>query len=894
MNAIVSGALRAAVLVEGQTLSWLDEEHVRAVPCTPREARRIMLGTSDATYFEGIDETTTLEVVRLAALQYALLTRLSIALAADAAERDRRRSLKDLEAFLADLDIEDVRSLAYARPPADLKSALAVAREGKLQRTVEFLEDLATVEGAIVRVSEAWTIAAEGEPEAERARTWAVRSGFFRVLVDAIAKREHISTAELLLATRRGAALKDVSVGIDVVTPIIERWLTELGKGVRATVDEWQRRAIQRLEELRRKVPFARASIQIVDANERTLFGVFGFTEQPTSREYLRSLSEDRLMTRVIQARRPVFLPRTREDPDWTPKKETREVVSWIGAPLIYHDKVTVGLLTLDFLVGVESMMAFAEDIDRFCEAVADLLWLAGPLYRQRRAEQAIHAMKRIISIIATKHDPNELLQAVASEVALNLECSHCTIFLPEGRGAARKLVAKYPLSDSEPVWFPIKKGLVGKVYETGETLILSDAAKHPAFVLGHDSTALTRSMLLTPIKAGDQQIGVICADQDAIGWFRSSDATFLETLGQQAGLAMQRTHALDFLQSIAQTILALDTVDDILQTVLNKAIDLVNATSGVIYLVDSGKSPFVVTSTVPHGDGSKHPAPRVSGITTRVVESGEIVAITDLNQDDAAHPEIRRRFKSLIAVPLKIVEQVIGVLFVDDEDRHEFTEVEKRLLMILASQSAIAIQKTDELNRSKAFESQLVELNRARSVLQRVDLVLDRVGNGLVQVFGASVSPTINVYDAEAGRFTDCRSYGVLGKELSPAPRSDGFGAYVLGTKMAMYLEDINEGLPGGPSIRAEHRSLGLRSLACIPLFDYDTPVGVLFANFQKSMKFTPEERRKIELYAAQASAAVKYAMVCESVQNALSEGAEPGDAGGKRPSGRSNRSTR
>lgn len=877
MNAIVSGALRAAVLLEGQTAKWLDEESNSAVPCSRREVRRIMLGASDAIYFEGIDEPTTLAIVRRASALYGFLTRLSVALSAHTSDDDKRRALVDLETMLPLLDSVQVRDVAFAYPPEDVRTGLLIARESMLLRAVEFLEELSASEAAIRRVCEAWTVAAGDAPDADRARTWCVRGGFFRLLAEAVGKQDHLGTVETLFASRREHELRDVSVPMEVLTPIVERWLTDLGRGLRATVSEWQRRAQSRLNELRQAVPFSRASVQLVDGNERTLFCTYGFAESVRSREFLISLSEDRLMTRVVRSRGPVFLRRAAEDLDWTAKKETSDIVSWIGVPLLFHDHTIVGLLTIDFIVEVESIAPFLKAIQRFCEAVAGFLWLAGPLYRQHRAEQAMQAVKRIIGIIAAKHGSRELLQAISREVAINLECTHCTIFLPERRGNTWKLVATYPATTG--IEFSLKTGLIGFVFDKGETLILSNASRHPAFVKGRNPMALTRSMLLTPIKAGDQQIGVICADQDAIGWFRSSDATFLEALAQQAGLAMQRTQAIDFLQSIAETILSLDTVKEILKTVLAKAIELVNATSGVIYLVDTSQNNFVVTSTVPHGEATTHPAPRVHGITSEVVRTREMISIADLSRDPRVHPDLPKRFKSLIAVPLKLIDKVIGVLFVDDEDVHEFTEVEKRLLAILASQSAIAIQKTDELNRSNELERQLVELNRTIPATQSLRAVLDTVGNGLCAILGPGVSPTINVYDEKSGKFIDCRSYGPLGNHLSSAPRPDGFGAYVVRTKQALYLEDVFRGPPQGPSLRDEHRTLGIKSLAAVPLLYGHIPLGVLFVNSRQPMEFTGPERRKIELYAAFASAAMSFAMANEKVQREFGT-AKPGQS--------------
>ena len=505
MNAIVSGSLRAAVLVEGQALQWVDEQTERAVPCTPREVRRLTLGTSDTAYFQGVDESMIREILRRAAALFSALTRLSLALAKESPAEDKRRALRDLEELADDHGLkDDVLNVAFSVPPADLQTAREIARESQLSRSEALLDELASATEAIAQVRQAWDIVALDSEDASRIRSWAIRSGLFRTMVNAVKDREPVLTVDDLLESRGSAALRDVSVGHDLASDILGRWINELLKGMGATVGEWRRRAADRFHALSQTIGFDRGSIQILDGVERFLFVTHGFAESPKSRGLLRPPSHDVLISRVLAGKRPLVIPDVTVDPDWTPTDETADSASWVGARCSPQGRIVVGLIALDFCRSLQSSDAVAKGLQSFCREMAELLWIAGPLYRQRRLEHAMRTVTRTIGIISAKHKPQELLQAIVDEVAFSLKCSHCTIFLPEGRGPERELVARHTFGVSATraaARFTLKQGLVGKVFDSGRTLVLPNAAEDSSFVPGRDAEALTRSMLLVPIK---------------------------------------------------------------------------------------------------------------------------------------------------------------------------------------------------------------------------------------------------------------------------------------------------------------------------------------------------------------------------------------------------------
>jgi GAF domain-containing protein len=221
--------------------------------------------------------------------------------------------------------------------------------------------------------------------------------------------------------------------------------------------------------------------------------------------------------------------------------------------------------------------------------------------------------------------------------------------------------------------------------------------------------------MLVTPVKVGDQTIGVISADQDKFGWFSESDRRLVDALALQAGIAIQRAVGLELLQDIGNQIISLPrNVDEILQDIVHSAVKLTNTSTGVIYLISHDGRSVIKKFHPPDFD---HPAPRMDrkdGLTRTAIATGEVLPIPDIRRDPRVNPTLCDRFQSLIAVPLRFEQRVIGVLYLNDEDSHDFTETEVSLLSTLANQAAIAVENARLYEQAQARLQERIDDIRA------------------------------------------------------------------------------------------------------------------------------------------------------------------------------------
>jgi HD-GYP domain-containing protein (c-di-GMP phosphodiesterase class II) len=149
---------------------------------------------------------------------------------------------------------------------------------------------------------------------------------------------------------------------------------------------------------------------------------------------------------------------------------------------------------------------------------------------------------------------------------------------------------------------------------------------------------------------------------------------------------------------------------DELLDMILQMAMAQTGATCGSILLKDdTGRFLSIAASVGLDAEVVRSVRVRVGeGIAGRVVESGMPVLVGDID----AHPEfskLARNYRdksfmsvpleddeSVLAVPVKTLKKVIGVLNVHRKRTGDpFTETDFRLLCILASQAAVALENT-------------------------------------------------------------------------------------------------------------------------------------------------------------------------------------------------------
>ena len=154
--------------------------------------------------------------------------------------------------------------------------------------------------------------------------------------------------------------------------------------------------------------------------------------------------------------------------------------------------------------------------------------------------------------------------------------------------------------------------------------------------------------------------------------------------------------------------------LEPVLQTVLHAMRKLVDFKGGSIALVEGGHIRLVASDPPVSQEVLDLRLPLGSGLSGRIVESGEPIISADLRTDERVDQAVANTgsnvtMRSYIGVPLVVLGEVIGLMQVDSAEVDAFTEDDLYVLEGLGSQVAGAIES------ARRYEA-VLELERLKS----------------------------------------------------------------------------------------------------------------------------------------------------------------------------------
>jgi signal transduction histidine kinase len=256
-----------------------------------------------------------------------------------------------------------------------------------------------------------------------------------------------------------------------------------------------------------------------------------------------------------------------------------------------------------------------------------------------------------------------------------------------------------------------------------------------------------------------------------AIGRLRKGDFQvfnqlpfMLDELRQGAAGLERRQKELTSLYEVGQEIVSILQLDELLESILDRAIVLVGAERGFLVLCENDREQFHVAVARQFARGEVDDAQiEIShGVIRRVLANVEPVATTNAQEDprfQTSHSIITYQIRSVLAAPLAAKEELIGAIYVDTRlSSRLFGESDLALLSALANQAAVAIQLArlyENLQaRNDELRAALLELQETQDELIRAERlsVVGRMAAGIIHDLKNPMT-TIKGYAAVLGR---------------------------------------------------------------------------------------------------------------------------------------------
>lgn len=208
---------------------------------------------------------------------------------------------------------------------------------------------------------------------------------------------------------------------------------------------------------------------------------------------------------------------------------------------------------------------------------------------------------------------------------------------------------------------------------------------------------------------------------QKAFGerWHEALSA--IETLSAASFIAVSGAYfdtqkaAQDALLAVLDAELSAGNLSALLDRVLQITCGIFHATVGVVLLVDAETHLLHVKSSVglDVAIDDDLAIAKGHGFSGQIYATGEPDILPDLSRTHGLlNPALVAKAKSLWGVPLKIAEQVIGVLLIGFEKPYPWLPTERDLLRAIADRSALAIDRAGMNDSLREREARIAELS--------------------------------------------------------------------------------------------------------------------------------------------------------------------------------------
>lgn len=295
-----------------------------------------------------------------------------------------------------------------------------------------------------------------------------------------------------------------------------------------------------------------------------------------------------------------------------------------------------------------------------------------------------------------------------------------------------------------------------------GISIKIEDQEGHK--LLGAESNILVDSY---PIELSGETLGWVIGPEKA-----TAVASLLSYLVKQElekkGLAnelLNKYQELELLEEISTQVTASLDLQKVAQLVIGEAGKLSKSTQGAILLLNQKTGYFETIAEFGQTYSYQDSLILGQGIIGTIVQTGRGEIVNDVSSDPR-FTDTHEPIKSLICVPLKTKEQLLGVLTVSSQTAVTYTAEDLKLLNMLALQAAVAMEKAllYEQSRTTALvaQEQAQTLQRTLDQLQQTQaqLIQSEKMSGLGQLVAGIAHEINNPVNFIYGNLTHTAQY--------------------------------------------------------------------------------------------------------------------------------------
>ncbi len=532
------------------------------------------------------------------------------------------------------------------------------------------------------------------------------------------------------------------------------------------------------------------------------------------------------------------------------------------------------------------------------------LIGVSEDITERKTRERELEALYQSGTSLRQVSDPKAVARKVIELLEQHMEWHHAAVWIRQGKSENIEQLA-YSQVDldvetiqkeqarSQAMVRSIHTGLAGWVIGHGKAVRNGDVANDSRYAKVNESI---QSGLYVPLKVGKETIGCITAESTLPDAFNAYDERLLTTVAAQAAIALENARLYqasrraavrrDILYRASREIAhASQDVEQVYATVHRVAKKLMpadvftiarsypeqNEIHGV-YLFDRGKRLPLV------------PVPFGEGLSGRVIASGKSILIADyLAQNNIKSIKIgdsEERARSILAVPIRVGNEVIGVISVQSYEPGVYTKDDEVLLAMLASYTGVTIQNADLFEQTRYRAAQLVRINdlgRAMAETFNLDEIHERLARIALDLIRGSSTVYISlfnqlaqeikaVYSIHDGKIVDVTVLPPA--RLSPA--GEGTQSEAIHTGKPVIIDDLEEVNRQRKlkATKAVPEGEVTKSGIYIPMITHGKVIGVLQLQSYEKAHYTSADAELLSLVANTAAVSIENARLYDETR--------------------------
>jgi GAF domain-containing protein/anti-sigma regulatory factor (Ser/Thr protein kinase) len=497
-------------------------------------------------------------------------------------------------------------------------------------------------------------------------------------------------------------------------------------------------------------------------------------------------------------------------------------------------------------------------------------------------------ALRQVALLAASNQSLPQILDAILEQLGRVVEYDSASIALLEtegyriiaGRGLPREaglFNLVLPRDNEKMEWLRTMR----------QPLVLPDAQADPRW-LPVPGAEYIHSWIGTPLLTAKDMIGLLNLDKQEPGFYHTQDAMLVMAFANQAAITIENARLLEkerrravqlsLISDMSQQVLTILDPD----ALLDYAVQAIQSQFGYyyvdIFLAEPGGEYVVFRS----GSHSAYLPPdyqqglrfRIGqeGITGHVAATGKPYTANDTQRDPLYIPDpVLTETRSEMAVPIKVGDQVIGVLDLNSDLPHAFDEDDLFLAQSLADQLAIGLENA---RLYKAAEQRVAELEAVRQASLGLTSSLD-LPEVLAEILESSIALLDGARDTHIFLYEDGQlSFGAAlwadGRQDAPwsEPRKNGLTYTVARTGELIVVPDMRN-----HPLFSDAPKEWVGAIIGLPLKIGTRVVGVMNIAFLDAHEISEAELYTLHLLADQAAIAIENARLFSAERQRRSE---------------------